>query len=58
MEAQDKKIWNLQKDVETLQARADMQCQIFGNIAEIFQKQEKISGDVIITLRELVRKSS
>lgn len=57
-EEQGRKIWNLQKDVEVLQARADTQCQILGKIAEIFKKQEKISGDVIDTLRELVKKSS
>ena len=57
-EEQSRKICTLQKDVETLQARADMQLRILGKITEIFKKQEKISGDVIDTLRELVRKSS
>ena len=58
LENKDRAIWNMQVDIRNLQARADTQCQILGKIAEIFKKQEKVTGDVIDTLRELVRKSS
>ena len=58
MECKDRTIWNMQVDIRDMQARLDKQHEILAVIAGIFGKQEKISGAVIDTLRNLARKSS
>ena len=62
LECKDRTIWNMQVDITELKAdvgnlktRLDKQCEILTVIAKLFKQQEKVTGDVIDTLRILVR---
>ena len=62
LECKDRTIWNMQVDITELKAdvgnlktRLDKQCEILTVIAKLFKQQEKVTGDVIDTLRILAR---